>query len=179
MLAVVGRAQPAAATAAPAPQDYGAAIAKLYSAEGIQDFIAKSDQLVDAVDSESGVSGVAHLDTKSGLRMDATSQKTEEAILYYYSLSRGGAELHYSEAVKLIALFADRFGLPHPVNVTSGENDIYYAQWLFKPSDMKKLRKLMLQVREKSRAEKNPLKAFALAVQRELDSRAAAHPADR
>ncbi len=119
-----------------------------------------------------------HSETRQGLTMDATVQKTKEVHLYYFSLSRGGAEFHYSEAVKLIALYADRFGLPHPCNVTSGEHDIYYAQWLIKPSDAKKMKKFMMEVRTQSRAEKNPLKAFQVAIQRELAARAASQPAN-
>jgi hypothetical protein len=117
-------------------------------------------------------------DTRSGLAMDATIQKTKEVILYYFSVSRAGAEFHYSDAVKFIALYADRCGLPHPCNVTSGEHDVYYAQWLFKPSDFKKMKKFMGEVRLQSRAENDPLRALGIALHRELDARAAAQKVD-
>ena len=167
---------------APAPtkaaeESYSQVIAKLYSKQSLAEFIFKVDHLVDAIE-ENGGGTVMHAETRFGLSMDATIQKTKEATLYYFSLSRGGAELHYSDAVKLIALYTDRCGLPHPSNVTSGEHDIYYTQWLFKPSDLKKVKKFMTEARARSRAQKDPIEAFAVAVQTELNARAAAKSAE-
>ena len=171
------RTETTPAPAKPLEEDYSHVLAKLFSRKALQEFIFKADHLVDAIE-QSGGGTVMHAETSTGLAMDATIQKTKEATLYYFSVSRGGGELHYSDAVKLVALYTDRCGLPHPCNVTSGEQDIYYAQWLFKPSDMKKMTKLMAEARTRSRAEKDPLRAIALAVQRELDARAAARNPD-
>ena len=63
-------------------------------------------------------------------------------------------------------------GLPHPINVTEGDKPIFYAQWLIKPSTWKKMRKMMIKVRAENRAEKDPLRAFTAAVNRELEARA-------
>jgi len=165
------------APAKPEEKDYSRVLAKLFSKEALQEFIFKADHLADAIE-QSGGGTVMHAETSTGLGMDATIQKTKEATLYYFSVSRGGAELHYSDAVKLVALFTDRCGLPHPCNVASGEHDIYYAQWLFKPSDMKKMKKFMIEDRTRSRAEKDPVRAINLAVQRELGARAASQKSD-
>ncbi|HEY9155129.1 MAG TPA: hypothetical protein VIM69_08365 [Opitutaceae bacterium] len=155
--------------------DYNRVVQKLYAKESLQDFIFKVDHLVDAT--ENGGT-VIQAETSGGLAMNATIQTTKEATLYYFSVSRAGGEFHYSDAVKLIALYADRCGLPHPCNVTSGEHDVYYAQWLFKPSDMKKLKKFMGEMRARSRAGTDPLQALEVAVQRELGARAASQKVD-
>lgn len=174
---VSAEAETTSAPAKPAGESYSQTIARLYSKEPLRELIFKMDRLIDAIE-QSGGGTVMHAETNTGLAMDATIQNTKEATLYYFSLSRGGAEFHYSDAVKLVALYADRCGLPHPCNVTSGENDIYYSQWLFKPSDVKKMKKFMTEARARSRAETDSLKAFGLAVQRELDARAASQKSD-
>jgi predicted transcriptional regulator len=113
--------------------------------------------------------------TKQGLRFDFSVTLIEkEAIIYYLTISRSDLEFKYSEAAKFAALFADRAGLPHPVNLSEGDKSIFYAQWLIKPSTWKSMHKMITKVRAANRAEKDPSKAFAIAIDREMEARAEA-----
>jgi hypothetical protein len=113
--------------------------------------------------------------TKQGLHFEFSATLIKkEAIIYYLTISRGGLELKYNDVAKFAALFADRAGLPHPVNLSEGDKFTFYAQWLIKPSTWKSMRKMMVKVRTENRAEKDPGKAFVIAIERELESRSAA-----
>ncbi|HTQ32223.1 MAG TPA: hypothetical protein VMI53_13510 [Opitutaceae bacterium] len=161
----------------PAADDYAAFAAQMTSAANLDDCIARMDQLIDAGEqppaSRTGLNMVA-ADTKNGFHMEFCVVSTKSAIIYYLVFSRKGLDLTFSDATKMIALFCDRAGLPHPIIITEGEKPVFYAQWLIKPSDWKDLRKMMLKVRAENRAEKDPQKAFVTAVVRELNARQAA-----
>jgi len=74
---------------------------------------------------------------------------------------------------------ADRFwfasALPHAAIQGNANKPIFYAQWLIKPSTWKALRKMMVKVRAENRSVKDPLKAFTLAVEREMAARSPAN----
>ena len=151
----------------------------LLAPEALADCIDKMDRLID--EGEHGVvddqphPGMIDTVTKQGLHFEfsATNIK-DEAIIYYLTVSRGGKELKYSEATEFVALFADRAGLTHPINVSEGDKPIFYAQWLIKPSTWKAMHKMMVKVRAENRAVKDPIKAFSYAVEREMEARAEA-----
>lgn len=171
-------AAPASATPAPAtpsaPLAYPDFLKQLITREAMAEFAAAADAAVDAAekpDSRDVLPGPQSGETRLGLRVEVGSVVAKEATLYYVSVSRKGEELRFSDGAKLVAFVADRAGLPHPVNVTEGEKPVFYAQWLFKPSDWKSDRKIMLDLRAQNRAEKDALKAFALAVSREIEAR--------
>ena len=158
-------------------EDYGKFIESQMTREALAECIKFMDQMIDA--GEHGVvddqpdPGMLEFSTKQGLHFEfsATNVK-KEAIIYYLTISRGGKELKYSEATQFAALFADRAGLTHPINVSEGDKPVFYAQWLIKPSTWKSMRKMMIKVRAYNRAEKDPFKVFSLAIANEMDARA-------
>lgn len=148
-------------------------MAKVFNPEALTDFVKVSDALIDQVDPAEGNGQALNAETKSGLSLQFSTIKNELATMYYFSVSRKGEELHYSEAVKLAALFGDRVGLTHPIIVKEGEKPIFYCEWLIKPKEWKKYRKSMLEQRAKNRQITDVVAAFNLAVQRELSARSA------
>ena len=164
-------------TQAPA-DDYPAFVAKMTSPENLSDCIAAMDKLIDAGErpaaSPEGGPNVVAADTKNGFHMEFSVASSREAIIYYLVFSRKGLELNFSDATKMIALFGDRAGLPHPIIITEAEKPVFYAQWLIKASEWKEMRKMMLKVRAENRAERNPQRVFVIAVLRELNARQAA-----
>lgn len=170
MLAAESSSQPAA----PAPDPYAQFLARLFTRESIGELASVADAVIDAIDrpdAPAHLPGPRSADTKTGVHLEFGCVPAQEATLYYISLSRNGDPLRYSDAVRLMAFFTDRAGLPHPITVKEGERPVFFAEWVFKPSDWKKERKLMLKLREQNRAEKDPLRAFAIAVSRELEAR--------
>ncbi len=161
----------------PAKEDYGQFVESQTKRDALGECIKFLDQMIDA--GEHGVvddkpdPGMLEYTTPQGLHFEfsATNIK-KEAIIYYLSISRSGKELKYSEATAFAALFADRAGLTHPINITEGDKPIFYAQWLIKPSTWKKMHKMMVTVRAQNRMEKDPLKAFNFAIANEMDARA-------
>lgn len=161
----------------PAKEDYGQFVESQTTRDALGECIKFLDQMIDA--GEHGVvddkpdPGMLEYTTQQGLHFEfsATNIK-KEAIIYYLSLSRGGKELKYSEATAFAALFADRAGLTHPINITEGDKPVFYAQWLIKPSTWKKMHKMMVKVRAQNRLEKDPLRAFNYAIANEMDARA-------
>lgn len=167
-------AAPAAVTTQNAPvADYRSFVARLFSKPALAEFLTKADALIDAADPVEGDGRAAQMETSAGIMVDFSLIQSELATMYSLTLSRQGQEFHYSDAVKLAALFGDRAGLSHPIVVTEGEKPVYYCQWLIKPTDWKKYRKLMLEARADSRKVKDPFAALETAVNRELDARAA------
>jgi hypothetical protein len=170
-------ADPAGASAPPASASaklsYEDFIKQAFSAPQLDDFIAWSDRLVNEDEAPGGrdLAGIRGFTTKLGLRLEFGRIMSKEAIIVDATLSRGGDELKYSDAVKLIALFADRAGLPHPIDVREGERPVFHAQWLIKPGDWKKIHEMMLKRRDESRQMKDPVQALAVAVSRELEAR--------
>lgn len=171
-------AQPQASPPAPAANDYAAFVANMISPENLADSIARMDELIDAGErpaaSPQDTPSPVAVDTKMGLHMEFCVASTRGAVIYYLTFSRKGLELKFSDATRMIALFGDRAGLPHPIIITEGENSLFYARWFIKPSEWKEMRKMMLKVRAENRSEKDPQKAFVIAVLRELNAREAA-----
>ena len=172
-------AAPQSTTIGPQPvvEDYGKAVASLLTREAIADCIIRLDALIN--EGEHGVvddqpdPGMIETVTRQGLHFEFSAAIIgKEAIIYYLTISRGGKNFKYSEATQFAALFADRAGLPHPINITEGDKPIFYAQWLIKPSTWKAMRKMMVKARAEYRSEKDPLRAFTAAVNRELEARA-------
>jgi len=164
--------------AAEAQENYSQAMAALLTREALADCIATLDKLI--TDGEHGVMddqpdpGMVEANTKLGLHFEfSASVIKKEATIYYLTLSRSGRDFTYSDAMKFAALFADRAALPHPISMTEGDKQIFYAQWLIKPSQWKSTRKKMLKYRVVNRAETDPLRALGLAINRELDARSA------
>ena len=162
----------------PAAEDYDKAVEGLLTREALADCIEKLDLLID--EGEHGVvddqphPGMIDIATKQGLHFEFSATNIQkEAIIYYLTISRDGKELKYSEATEFAALFADRAGLTHPINVSEGDKSIFYAQWLIKPNTWKAMRKMMVKVRAENRAVKDPFKAFELAITHETNARTA------
>jgi hypothetical protein len=155
--------------------DYALFIATAITPENVVDCISAMDQVID--EGEQGLinkeahPGMLEAATKLGLHIEFSASELKEAIIFYLKISRPGKELKFNDAAKFAALFSDRAGLPHPISLSEGDKSVFFAQWLFRPSDWKKNRKLMVQVRAANRGEKDPIKAFALAINRELDAR--------
>lgn len=171
--------QPSAPTAAGPQDEYAQFMTQQMSPENMTDCIQTMDRLI--TEGEHGLmdkepaQGVVEANTKLGLHFELTAtQVKKEAIVYYLMLSRSGKVLKYQDAAKFAALFADRVALPHPFELIEGDKSTFYAQWLFKPSQWKTNQKLMLKYRATNRAETDPLKAFAFAVDREVQARSAA-----
>ena len=168
----------AAQTQAPSPaaDDYSAFVAQMVSPENLAECIGQMDKLIDAGDgsAETPKGGPVAVDTKNGFHLEFSVMGSKQFVMYYLVFSREGRELKFSDAAKMIALFGDRAGLPHPIIITEGEKPVFYAQWLIKPSEWKEMRRMILKVRTENRAEKDPQKAFATAVIRELKARQAA-----
>lgn len=162
--------------AAPSPaQAYQAFVAQMSTPENLADSIARMDEMIDQGESSSAW---VRADTRSGLHFDFCYTPSDMAVLYYIVISRKGGEapLEYADAAKMAALFCDRAGLPHPVELTEGEKPAFAGRWLIKPSEWKAMKKKMLQVRAENRSEKNPTKAFEAALVRELKARGVAVP---
>jgi hypothetical protein len=158
----------------PAQMDYRTYIAALLTPHSVTELVQVMDRLVDDAE-QAGASGnapiAASAETSLGLQMQYRVVESKEAVMVSFVLSRGGLELKISDAVKIVALFADRAGLLHPVDVREGEKPVFYAQWLIKASEWKDIRKGMLNLRARNRAEKDLIKAFVIAVTREQDAR--------
>jgi hypothetical protein len=172
-------AQPqASATGSP----YQQFIDHLVTPENLTDCIVRMDGLIDEEEHLAAVSQGApqalDAETKIGLRFSFRIVIGQEVIVYYLVFSRNGLELSFTDATKLIALFCDRAGLPHPVAITEGEKPVFYAEWLIKHSDWKAMKKMMAKVRAENRSEKDPQKAFLVAINREINAREAAPPAN-
>ena len=174
-------AAPQTSTIGPPPvkEDYNKSLENLMTQENLSDCISMMDRLID--EGEHGVTdnqphpGMLEVNTKAGLHLEFSATSIpKEAIIYYLTISRNGLELKYSDTAKFAALFADRAGLPHPVNLSEGDKSIFYGQWLIKPSTWKSMHKMMIKVRTANRAEKDPLKAFSVAIEREMEARAEA-----
>ena len=141
---------------------------QMVTPENLTDCIAKMDILIDAAEhlsevSESGSQGL-DAETKIGLHLSFRIVRNEAAVVYYLVTSRNGQELAFADATKLAALFGDRAGLPHPVAITEGEKPVFYAEWLIKHSDWKSMKKMMVKVRAENRSEKDPRRAFVIAI---------------
>lgn len=176
------------ATAAPAEtpgpkltpaEAYKIFVEQMVTAENLTDLAAKMDTMIDEVDPADGSSGVAqsasHAETVNGLNLEFTVIRAPEAIMYHAGVSRKNHELlKYRDATIVFALMCDRIGLTHPIQITEGEKPVFHARWLIKPSEWKVLRKKMLEVRAKNRAEKNLFNAVTAAVTKEVNARAAA-----
>jgi hypothetical protein len=177
-----GAADPEAAPTQPpaAGVTYQQFIDQMVMPENLTDCISKMDGIIDAAEHMSEVSKGSSpgldVETKIGLHLSFRIIKNEDAIIYYLVTSRNGQELSFNDAAKLIALFCDRAGLPHPVAITEGEKPVFYAEWLIQPSDWKSMKKMMAKVRAENRSEKNPQKAFALAIIRENNAREGVPP---
>jgi hypothetical protein len=172
--------EPAPPAAPITHDDYSQFVEQLGTPDNLTDCISTMDGLIDegerlAAPGPGGVSG----DTKLGLHMGFYVMAGDQAVVYYLAISRHGLDFGLSEATELAALFGDRAGLPHPIIVTEGEKPIYYAQWYIKHSDWKSLKKKMLKARALNRSEKDPQKAWVIAVARELNARNAAPQDDR
>jgi len=156
---------------------YAEFLAQAVTPENVADLVAVMDRLVD--EGEHGLvdkqpdQGLVEAVTKSGLRIEFSTTDIKQAIVYYLRISRSGEELHYDDATKFAALFTDRAGLPHPLDISEGDKSTFSVRWLIKPSEWKKFLKQMKKVRAESRAEKNLSKVFIMAVEREIDARAA------
>jgi hypothetical protein len=155
-------------------------IDQLVTPENLTDCISKMDGLIDAAEhlsevSESGSQGL-DAETKIGLHLSFRIVRNDAAVVYYLVASRNGQELSFNDAAKIIALFCDRAGLPHPVAITEGEKPVFYAEWLIKHSDWKSMKKMMLKVRAENRSEKDPRKVFVIAIIRETNAREAVPP---
>jgi len=183
LLAVMASAadtpQPVVPPPAQAKEDYNKFIETAQTRESLAECISKLDQLID--EGEHGVTdklpdpGMVETTTKQGLHFEFSATIIEkEAVIYYLTVSRGGLEFKYSDAVKFASLFADRAALPHPINLTEGDKPVFYAQWLIKPSGWKSMKKLMFKYRAINRAEPDPFKAFSIAIERELEARSEA-----
>jgi len=158
-------------------EDYNQFLAQSVTRENLVDCITVMDRLVD--EGEHGVvdkepdPGMVEATTKSGLHCEFSTTDIKEAIIYYLKISRNGKDLKYSDAVKFAALFTDRAGLPHPIDMSEGDKSTFIVQWLIKPSQWKSMHKMMIKVRAQNRAEKDPMKALIVAIEREMDARAA------
>lgn len=168
-------ADSAAPAAAPAPDNYPEFLAACAKRENVVECIALMDRLITAgehglVDKEPDL-GMVDGTTRFGLRIEFSTTDIKEAIVYYLRISRAGKPLRYDDAAKFAALFTDRAGLPHPVNLTEGDRSTFCAEWLFKPSSWKAMHKMMDKVRAENRAETDPVKVFLGAVSREVEAR--------
>ena len=171
----------AAPTQAPAAgATYQQFIDQLVTPENLTDCISRMDGLIDAAEhlsevSESGSQGL-DAETKVGLHLSFRIVRNDAAVVYYLVASRNGQELSFNDAAKIIALFCDRAGLPHPVAITEGEKPVFYAEWPIQHSDWKSMKKMMVKVRAENRSIKDPQKAFAIAIIRETNAREAVPP---
>jgi hypothetical protein len=162
---------------AQANKEYAEFLAKVVTPENVADLVATMDRLVDEgehglVDKQPDL-GLVDATTKAGLRIEFSTTDAKQAIIYYLRISRGGAALHYDDATKFAALFTDRAGLPHPLDITEGDKSTFSVRWLIKPTEWKKFLKKMKSERTENRAEKNLGKVFIQAVEREVEARAA------
>lgn len=165
---------------APAPgqprDDYAAFLAQCVKKENVAECIALMDRLI--IDGEHGLvdnepdQGLVDGTTSFGLRIEFSTTETKEVILYYLRISRGGKDMRYADAINFVALFTDRAGLPHPVEVVEGDHSVFYAQWLIKPSDWKDFHKMIVKVRAENHTEKDLEKVFVNAIGREVNARA-------
>jgi hypothetical protein len=176
-LAFTATAQPSPVNPPPVAEDYGKVVESLLTREAVADCIDRMDQLID--EGEHGLvddlphPGMIGITTKQGLHFEFSATNIQkEAIIYYLIISRNGKELKYSEATEFAALFADRAGLPHAINVREADKPIFYAQWAIEPSTWKAMHKMMIKVRTENRSVKDPLRAFTIAVEREQQARA-------
>lgn len=173
----------AAQTQAPATAGtYQQFIDQMVTPENLTDCISSMDGLIDEQEhlseSSQGVPPALDTETKIGLHLSLKIISDKQIVVYYLVISRDGRELVFTDAAKLAALFCDRAGLPHPVAVTEGEKPVFYAEWLIKHSDWKAMKKMMTKVRAENRSEKDPQKAFVIAINREIAAREAAPPAN-
>jgi hypothetical protein len=169
----------------PAPAEgitYQQFINQLVTPENLTDCMAKMDGLIDQEEHLSAISQGApqglDAETKIGLHLSLRVAVSKQIVVYYLVVSRNGQELTFADAAKLTALFCDRAGLTHPIAITEGEKPVFYAEWLIKRSDWKSMQKMMAKVRAENRSEKDPQKAFLVAINREINARQAAPPSD-
>jgi hypothetical protein len=174
---------PASATASPRlkPTHYQEFITAAIRPENVAECVQVMDRVIDQAEAEEakGAPVLAKGETSLGLQFEFRRLESKEAVAHRLVFSRGGEPMPFSDAVKFIALFADRAGLLHPVDVREGERPIFYAQWLIKATEWKTIRPKMLALRTANRAEKDLAKAFTVAVTREVDAREAFHSAGR
>jgi hypothetical protein len=166
---------------APAAGDaYQQFLNQLVTPENLADCISRMDGIIDEderlTEIAQGVPQGLDVSTKLGLHLSFRIINNKAAVIYYLVISRNGLELGFTDAAKLIALFCDRAGLPHPVAITEGEKPVFYAEWLIKRSDWKDMKKMMAKVRAENRSEKDPQRAFVTAIIRETNAREAAAP---
>ena len=106
-------------------------IDQMVTPENLTDCISKMDGLIDEEEHLSEISQGSpqglDAETKLGLHLSFRIVSNKAAVIYYLVLSRNGQELSFTDGTKLVALFCDRAGLPHPVVMTDGEKPIYYA----------------------------------------------------
>jgi hypothetical protein len=157
-------------------------IDQVVAPENLTDCIARMDSLIDEEEHLSAISQGAtqglDAETRLGVHMAFRIVNNKVVVVYYLVVSCNGHDLVFSDATKLIALFCDRAGLPHPVAVMEGEKPVFYAEWLIKRSDWKAMQKMMAKVRAENRSEKDPQKAFIAGINREITAREAAPPAN-
>ena len=162
-------------TSPEAAKAYQTFLTQLIAPENVADCIAKMDALIDEQERNSAgntqPAPAISADTKIGLHMEYTVIRTPEASMYYFIFSRNGLDLTYADATRMIALFGDRVGLPHPIAIREGEKPVFYAQWLIKPSEWKAMSKMIQKTRVQNRAEKDPQRALSNAILRELNAR--------
>jgi hypothetical protein len=173
------QAQPPAPAAGGTYQQF---IDQLVTPENLTDCIARMDALIDQEEHLAAISqGIPQgidADTKLGLHFSFHIVIGTDAVIYYLVVSRNGQALTFADGAKLVALFCDRAGLPHPVAITEGEKPVFYAEWLIKHSDWKAMKKMMAKVRTENRSEKNPQNAFIIAINREIAAREGAPHSD-
>lgn len=165
----------------PKPVNYQEFIAAAIRPENVADCVQVMDRVIDQAEAEEvkGAPVIAKGETSLGLQFEFRRLESKEAVAHRLVFSRGGDPMPFADAVKFIALFADRAGLLHPVDVREGERPIFYAQWLIKATEWKTIRPKMMALRAANRAEKDLAKAFTIAVTREVDAREAFHSAGR
>ena len=166
----------AATSEAPASPrtEYEQFIQDLVRPQSVADLVQVMARSVDEAEvaGEQGAPMHALGTTRGGLHFELQIVHAPEAILYHCTLNRGGKELNYADVARVMAFFADRAGLTHPVDIREGERPVFSSQWLIKPKEWKQVRKKMLEVRKANRAEKDLMKGFATAIRREMDARA-------
>lgn len=170
-------AAPSASPTTGETENYDDFIKQCVKKENVAECIALMDRLVAA--GEHGLTdqepdqGMVEANTSFGLRIEFSATDAKEAIIYYLRISRGGKPLRYADAINFVALFTDRAGLPHPIEVVEGDRSTFFAQWLIKPSSWKAMLKMMTKVRTENRSITDPEKAFLVAINREKEARSA------
>jgi hypothetical protein len=157
-------------TKLPPPATYAEFLNRLTTPSHLVELVKAMDHAVDQAEED----GFGLGETSLGVQVELRQVHANEVIMYQAVVSRGGAELKYNDATKIMAFLCDRIGLTHPIDVREGEKPVFYGQWLIREKEWKALRKKMLEVRAANRAEPDLRKAFGLAIQREMAARQAA-----